>query len=418
MKNSTYYLELNGKYIILDLYTMNSIAIDKTKVVDRQYMVKVLNKIKNDDSYILKYTPLEEKDRISPVIVTGFDCNYSCSYCYQKEKKTIMGKLHPDDIDKIKEFYKQYAKIYPIDIDFDSVSIIGGEPLLLDNKSVLDKISASFPNSGFVITTNGVYIRQYSDFILRNKTRNLLFKISLDGTKEAHFKYRKCADLMAYEKTLNGIKFLIENNIRVIILSVFNPDAIDSYTDYFDQMEALGWGKNGLLSLAFIPEVGCGSDDINNDYLLKCLNAFHKLKILDHRASKVDARKLVPGSINLLEAFKFAEQGGYTPYRCSVLNMPNFSFLPDGTVRTCLLMPDDSGIIGRYKPNIEIDIDKINKLKKRRIDMLEKCRKCALSMLCKGGCAATEAKYKGSMDKGYCELWKSPDFLDFLEDVL
>ena len=211
---------------------------------------------------------------------------------------------------------------------------------------------------------------------------------------------------------------MVKNNIDTTVVTVFNSKNIKDYPEFLNQMEKIGWGTNKNLKIGFISQVGCGADDIAEDKILDNLKAFSLLKQMDSRIKDVDARKLVPGSINLLEALYLAKQKKYSPYRCSCLEVPNFAFFPDGTIRICAAISEDIGCIGNYKPFVRIEKNKIEQLRKRRIDNLSKCKDCSMKVFCKGSCIATSMQKTNNMLDVYCGFWKEPKFLEFLELVL
>lgn len=412
VKDSIYCIDMGENFLIIDIENLNKKIISKKQIKDKKNILKSFQK-KNID--IEKFSPKKYAENINPLIVTGFNCNYCCSYCYQKQKKKKNEILVPGDIGLIKKFYNVYCSQLSIPLNYGEVGIIGGEPLLLENKPTIYRIFEEWSEESFVITTNGTYIENYIEIL---KDKNIRFRVSLDGSPEAHFKNRKCNEKGVYEKTISGIKLLLENNIETSILTVFNPENIETYPYFFNILEEIGWLKNPKLSVHFIPKIGCGCDDIDREYLMKSLNAFKKLKYLDVRARKVDARKLVPGSISLMLAINLSNRKEYEPYRCGALYSPDFSFLPDGTVHSCLSMPGNTGCIGRYKPNIEIDFKKLEMLRKRRIDRMQKCKRCSVRFLCQGGCIATILDKTGDIEGTYCELWKDTSFLEFFEEIL
>lgn len=174
-----------------------------------------------------------------------------------------------------------------------------------------------------------------------------------------------------------------------------------------------------FLRLAFIPEMGKGCDDINLKYLYSANQSFKRLKELDNRAIYVDARQLVPGAVPLQRALVEAQsKHTYNPYRCPLLKEPDYSFLPNGNVLLCLAIDNHVGVVGKYKPRIEIDFKKIDQLKFRRIDKMSKCVSCKFRILCRGGCVATALEKFGTVNDPYCGMWEKPFFLEYFENVM
>ena len=368
------------------------------------------------ESFLSAMHPSSSSFCINPLLALSFDCNYSCDYCYQKERKKDNGQLSTDDLLRVDEFYNHYCDHYALPFRYGTFTIIGGEPLLPKNRLVIESIFRKWKNQEFAITTNGTNIEDFFDLLIKYQVR---IKVSLDGTRAMHYEKRHTKDSSAYEKTIMGIKRLVNAEIPVTILSVYNPLNYQKYPEFFDEMESCGWLSTPYLNLAFIPEMGRGCDDINMEYLHSANLTFLKLKEFDYRTAYVNARKLVPGAFALEKALYEAKSyNTFYPYRCSLLELPDYSFLPNGDVMLCLQIENQEGRVGRFKPHVEIDFEKIDRLKLRRIDKLEKCLTCKVKILCKGGCAATSVENSGNPYDPYCGIWQHPDFLDYIENVM
>ncbi len=411
MNDNIYVIDAGQNYMIINIDSLEYIMIPKNEILKFSYDEKLKVKL----SYIDRFKPVSSKEIIEPTIITSFNCNYSCEYCFEHGIERCHERLLPQDIPLIMDFYQAYCNLYSFPFTFGALTIMGGEPLLPENRETLEHISELWPDSLLKITTNGTYIEEYSDYIINNKVQ---FKVSVDGTEEIHFRRRRCQQKDAYEKAIKGISMLLNNQINTTIVTVFNPENIENYPRFFDLLEGIGWLRVPELTVGFVLEIGCGGDDIATDNVIRALKAFRKLKSIDKRAYYVNAQKLVPGCLNLVEAIMEAQQKMYDPYRCVCLGSPDFTFFPDGTIHLCTAFQNSSGCVGRYKPNIEIDQEKIELFRKRRIDTMSKCKKCSMKALCRGGCAATVMKKLGNPLGVCCELWESPLFLEYFETVL
>ncbi len=408
-----YLVDIAGKYLVINLDSLNMIELNKNELIIEGKLNDKLTSMLEEPSFTETLTPIANKDAISPLIITSFKCNYSCSYCYQRDLKCNDNILSVEKIAKIKEFYHCYCRDMHIEEKYKSISIMGGEPLLPENKNLIKAISHTWKGIPLTFTTNGTYLNDYIDFIINQKVN---IRVSIDGTKDMHYLFRKTKDISAYDKTIEAIKQLLDMEIPVQILTVFHPEIREEYTKYLDFLESLGWLKKKLY-VAFIPQFGHGCDDINNAE--ENIIAYLDLCSLDTRAKFIDARKLFPGSINLKDALTMAKNSHcYECYRCSCLYQPDYKFLPDGTIHFCLMSSHEATKIGRYYPYIEYDIDKINSLSKRRYDKNEKCKNCKYKVLCMGGCAITGLIKTNSVEGIDCSLWKNPNFLKYYDKII
>lgn len=155
-------------------------------------------------------------------IVTD-DCNFNCSYCYQKkEKKTISNTT----IETAVDFFYPFFNSNKIHIGF-----YGGEPLLAYDKIehavmlLLKKNKTGNKKMEFSITTNGTLLTgKMLDFFDRH---NFTLVLSFDGL--AQEKGRKKGTL---EKMLRLMKQIQAcPNIHFEINSVFSPDTITDLSE-------------------------------------------------------------------------------------------------------------------------------------------------------------------------------------------
>jgi radical SAM protein with 4Fe4S-binding SPASM domain len=406
---------------LINMNSLEAVRVPKNQITD--IFIKIQNGQENQlsgfinaESFLTRLSPSVSEFHIDPVLVLSFDCNYRCTYCYQEDYKKLSARLSVNDLGKIDEFYNVYCDHYQLPKKYGEIKIVGGEPLLPKNRQVLESIFQRWNDQEFLITTNGTFIKDYFYLIGKYKIK---LKVSLDGTRKMHYERRLTGDKYAYDKTLVGIKQLVEAQIPVTVLSVYNPNNYLKYPEYFDLMEACGWLRSPYLKLAFIPERGIGCDDIDLTYLHETLISFSKLKQLDGRTKHVNAKQLVPGTYTLEKALYDAQTNQvFDSYRCTLLEYPHYSFLPNGDVMFCLAFESRQGRIGRYKPDCDIDFVKIDKLRLRRIDNMSNCQSCNLKILCKGGCVATTSENSGNLEDTNCSFWKTPDFLNYLEEVI
>lgn len=151
------------------------------------------------------------------------DCNFNCSYCYQKkEKKTINNSTIETAVDFFYPFFNN-NKIH--------IAFYGGEPLLAYEKIELavrrlrKKNKTGNKNIQFSITTNGVLLTEKMlNFFNRH---HFTVVLSFDGL--AQDKGRKDGTL---EKMLRVMKQIqAYPNIHFEINSVFSPDTINEFSE-------------------------------------------------------------------------------------------------------------------------------------------------------------------------------------------
>ena len=418
MNSNIFVLDNGASYLLLDINSLRTCSIDKRDFTRENLQRTVSEQFSDQRPYFERLKPQNEQpEKLTPTIVTSYACNYACEYCYQRPSKSIYDRMKPEDIDAIYRFYQVFCERYNFPFEFEAFSIMGGEPLLPENRGVLEKIVQVWPDCTLTFTTNGSYLLDYEDYLLSCKSN---VRVSLDGTEKTHYSRRKTADLAAYGRAIEGISHLIEKGKKITVLTVFSPDHLDDYSQFFDQLESLGWKQDASskIELAFLPEIGNGSDDRKLEKVMKDLEAYAALRTRDPRAGAVNVIKLVPGANPLFTALEQASKGFYEPYRCGILTNPSFAFLPDGSIMPCLAVQDKQFSVGRFKPKFEVNEDLIAALAKRRIDEMERCRDCSKRALCGGGCVATVLAKKKDVAAVCCDLWDNLEYLNYLEWVM
>jgi uncharacterized protein len=145
------------------------------------------------------------------------DCNFDCSYCYQrKEKKYIDSTTLEKAIDFFLPFFLEECYI----------NFYGGEPLLAYEQIlhavnyIQEKTKMQKKKLRYAITTNGSLI---TDEILKFLNRhNFSLLLSFDGIAQDKFRKRG-----SFKKIVSVIKKIQKNpNIRLETNSVFTPASV------------------------------------------------------------------------------------------------------------------------------------------------------------------------------------------------
>ncbi|MBU5311992.1 radical SAM protein [Tissierella carlieri] len=407
-----------GKYIIFDLVTLDYVVVDKedyNKLLDdyRDYL-------KNKSDIAIDETKISVKDKnqfLDLVFITGFDCNYNCTYCYQKDYKNIKSKMKTDDLDKIKEFYGAYDNLFNTDSIIKTITIMGGEPFLDDNFKFIESVFKNFPTAQITFTTNGSNISKYKSLIKANRERIQTVILSIDGNKKLHLKHRNTFNDKFYDNIWEALEFLLDNDIEVIINSVYHPEEIEDYPLFFDILEKYGWLENKFsvkLDLDMMKTKSIGED---KTYINMVKESFNTLIEMDNRAKYLSQSFMNYTEITMIGMIQSRETR--IPYKhCDLTFRPSYTFIPNGKAVTCLSSDNPKLEVGTYKPEIRINKDNIENIYNRDVRNMSRCKECDYKYFCRGGCIAENIKRYDSLDMGYCSRWKEEDYKVALERVL
>jgi len=187
------------------------------------------------------------------VIHTTKQCNMNCLYCYEQDK---------DSTYSVEETLEHMDNLFK-DIGNNIVHIeyLGGEPMLrFDIIKAVYKHGRSKYNKNienFTITTNGTIVHEeLIDFLKEHK--DVTFAISMDGTKNAnqlrYFKNWK----NSYDKVVENIRILHDNNLYPSIHIVTHPYNVafmfDSLTHLYHDLGVKHIGIGTIESTIVIDE--------------------------------------------------------------------------------------------------------------------------------------------------------------------
>ncbi|WP_406243070.1 radical SAM protein [Tissierella carlieri] len=365
-----------GKYIIFDLITLDYVVVDKedySKLLDdyRDYL-------KNKSDIAIDQTEISVKDKkqfLDLVFITGFDCNYNCTYCYQKDYKNIKSKMKTDDLDKIKEFYGYYDNLFNTDSIIKTITIMGGEPFLDDNFKFIESVFERFPTAQLTFTTNGSNISKYKSLIKANRERIQTVILSIDGDKKLHLKYRNTFNDKFYDNIWEALEFLLDNDIEVIINSVYHPEEIEDYRSFFDILEKYGWLENKFSVKLDLDMMKTQFNDEDDTYINMAKESFKQLIELDNRAKYLSQSFINYTEISMLSMIQSRETR--IPYKhCDLTFRPSYTFLPNGKVVTCLSSDNPKLEVGTYKPEIYVNRNNIKNIYNRDVRNMSRCKDC------------------------------------------
>ncbi len=162
-------------------------------------------------------------------IPTGQVCNLRCNHCSIWQENSL------SSLQKEKIF--QYLDWFKMLDNYGMVTFYGGEPFLYkDIFDILDYIKEK--GLKYYIGSNGTLIKQKIIDKLKETNIDRIF-ISLDShIKEVNNIMR--GNENAYDLTINAIKLLISNNIKIYLNMILSRESLNWFLDYCDFCDSLG----------------------------------------------------------------------------------------------------------------------------------------------------------------------------------
>jgi len=332
-------------------------------LVSRQYIIDAGEEQKIKQNLIDRLKHISDERAQNQCIawfVLTYNCNFACPYCYEKgvEASPIISK---DMVDKV----------FLDNPNIEHIAFFGGEPFLNNNREIIKYIISKAPNAKYSAITNGYNLIEYIDILKSIDVSDI--QVTLDGKREAHNKSRCLRDgSPTYDKIINGIKLCVENSIPIKIRMNVSQENLSGCLEEKKSIESSEWGKKVQFELQ--PLFQCSSTVANDLYKSLFAN--------DNEENSTEnqiLKKLSPISDFLYNGKKLIP----TLKTCDRDGRNRF-YDPYGNIYNCILaVGQTSKSIGQYYPEFLL---KEKSFHTRDITKIEKCKNCANSLLCGGGC--------------------------------
>lgn len=313
-------------------------------------------------------------------------CNLRCTHCYQEKYQDEL------TVEQFKEYYYNINSFLSKSNNYASIALTGGEPFVYEHLyEILDFLNAQPRVKQIILLTNGTLIDKEEAKKLKGRVKRV--QISLDGgRKEVHEAVRGKDN---FEKALNGIKNLREQNIEVQVQMAAQKNNVKSLDDLIKVCNKVD--VNRLLVTTVIPE-GNAAENLQDKILTK--EDYKELiyKLNNYSNDPQNTVKILKGRQlwRLIDETK----GSICP-----VGISSTTIMPDGIVYPCRRLPIKIGNLN------ESSFFKIWFSSKLLLELREKsnlkgnCGKCEEKEKC-SGCRAVAYGITGDYlsEDPYC--WK------------
>jgi len=402
----------NDEYILL--HTLNGAIL----VVDnelKEYIQKFPNKIPSETLEVLRKQGIiidDEVDELSVykyylnklkyqshtarfLIVTTYDCNFACVYCYEKEARAKI-YMNLDTANRVANHIKDFSKAQGV--REVRIGLYGGEPLLNIKPAIviLEEVLKWAEEENIVlktdITTNGSLLTR--DIAKKLAEYNITStQVTIDGPREIHNRLRPFK---------NG-----EGSFDVIITNIINC------VDYMNIDIAVNLCKDNYryvpMLLDYLADMGL------KDKITLWWNTVvgpdpcqKRLQLSDEELAKAYYNLSLE---TLKRGFKLGIRKIAGIYLCDAMRETSQIIDPEGFIYKCW------GLIGNKK----FIVGKVGERTLRPLyfkwmtrDALENptCRECPKLPICNGGCYYENFIKKGSIYAPYCGVAHAAKLLE------
>jgi uncharacterized protein len=334
------------------------------------------------------------------VIIPTYNCNLECPYCFlldlKDRGKNWLNKVIDDT---------HIEKIFDIATEMDGtyrgqMALYGGEPLLLKNKPVIEKILHTGKMHGytFAIPTNGVSVIDFLDIL---KEYGASLQITIDGPKEIHDKRRVKKDGSGtFDEIVAGIDAAVQAGLSIILRNNLDKDNIDSLPKIIEFYTEKDWIDNPHISLHFSTVIQKPCGDYQSFTPRKTVH--QALMSMAKTNPKIWQYNFDIRGMELFEnIFSKGELGPPRFWYCEA-NWDMLIYDPFGDIYVCWEhVGTDSTRVGRYYPELEWN-DLYKVWNERTVFTIPECRTCKYALFCGGGCGFEAMERYGTAAKPVC----------------
>lgn len=351
----------------------------------------------------VQFNAVVENDPTQILFALTYNCNLSCTYCFQKDMEN-KGELATFEI--VDRLFDAVKKILPYELTPPFITLFGGEPLINTPKQreLLEYIieKANTEKYGIAVVTNGYNLKEYVPLLKKAYIREI--QVTIDGTREHHDARRFKGDGSGtYQKIMEAIAVALENQLPINFRVVVDKENMLSLVELAKELDVRGWLD--LPENLFKTQLG------RNYELFDC---YKTPQHLYSQAEMWEAFVELAKNHPVLKKFHRAELKGLK-YLVQTGNMPlpSFDTCPGckkewafdlyGNIYPCTAnVGREEYKVGTFFPEYELNQESIAQWQTRDITAIAECVSCDVALQCGGGCAVIAKNNFGKLHAPDC----------------
>ncbi len=382
--------------------------------------------------YLTELTLQEEEDRLAAIATTlhlqasrrpnyifmpTYDCNLRCFYCFQDHMRTdpaykhLLRTMSVQMVDRIFDGMPRLEALHglePGEVDRRSIGFFGGEPLLRQNRPIVEYIMGRAIAAGeanFWAVSNATDLDAYRDLLGPGKIARV--QITLDGTPEEHDQRRIYADGSgSYARIARNITMALEQGASVDIRLNIDRNNIDTLPTLAQEMIAQGWDKYPNWS-AYTAPIHAANEQTERK---STYTSWGLDKALDERRELHPELRIIDRPDDGLknQARSIFVNEGLPSHRGHFCGAQSSMYIFDafGDLYACWERTGDQKIrIGSIEPDGEVNLSQfvLSAWRSRSVASNPICRMCRYALHCGGGCAVLAEGRRGTLSANFCD---------------
>jgi uncharacterized protein len=389
--------------------------------------------------YLTELAPAEEEDLFERIVgklhardvqqvpsyifMPTYDCNLRCAYCFQDAMRTdaklgqLLRIMEPGIVDRIFRALPRIEALHGIAEGAQvarSIGFFGGEPLLAQNRPIVEYIlgkTRELGKASFWAVTNATELEAYADLLGPQDLSSV--QVTLDGPPGEHDRRRIYADGSgSFLRIARNISLALERGVEVSVRLNLDRNNIGQVPALADEILAWGWSQAPRFSVYCAPitaenEQTDSRSTFNTWELEQALEALREehpqvavVGLPDDRI-KHDVRRLFATTSQLPLTLKSSFCGAHN-------RMYIFDAFAD--IYACWERTGDARVrIGTIAADGGVTLNQglSQQWRSRTVASNPVCRRCRYALHCGGGCAVLAVGKTGEFHSNFCDGFQS-----------
>jgi len=367
---------------------------DTQEFIDKGYLV---DEEQERHSFRMKYLDfLDKRDsgEVQLFFVPGYECNFSCSYCYQVDYDVGPQKTTGDGIEA---FYRY------IDAEFAGrdkyITIFGGEPLLPDkhSRARMRELVEGAHGRGLdiAVVTNGYHLAEYVPILDKGSIREI--QVTLDGVEHIHNTRRPLRDGGGtFAAIVRGVDSALEAGYTVNLRVVLDAENIEGLPALARFASEKGWTDRPKFKTQLGRNYELHSCQADGAKLFSRVSFYEKLYHLLQAFPEVGEFHRPAFSLS-----RFLLENGELPepiFDACPACKTEWAFDYTGRIYSCTATVGKlDECLGTFYPEVTRKEQIIQTWQERDVTSIDECADCALQLSCGGGCGAVAKNKSGNI---------------------
>jgi uncharacterized protein len=351
------------------------------------------------------------------VLMPTYDCNLRCFYCFQDHMRTnpdfayLLKRMSLSMVDRIFDAMPQIEALHGIAPGSGyerPITLFGGEPLLRDNRDLIEHILVRAHEGGtrsLSAVTNATDLDAYEDLLGPENLSQL--QVTLDGVPEEHDKRRIYPDGQgSFAAISRNITLALRRDAKINIRMNIDRNNVKDLPRLAQIFVDEGWSEDPNF-LAYTAPVHATNDKTARESTFSSWELDQALDQLraEHPVMRIIMRPDEQLRSRVLSIFMSGNHPGLQPTYCGA-HKGMYVIDKFGDLYACWERTGNAKVrIGRIAPDCTIEMNESNTSmwRTRTVTANPVCNQCRYALYCGGGCAVLAEGRKGRIDRNYCD---------------